>query len=70
MFLLSTILTLITNCNYHAAAKAIDVLNFTPLNGKIIRIMYSIRDPSARKSGAANVFIKVPFADSQTLFFL
>ncbi|KAH1109687.1 hypothetical protein AAZX31_04G040100 [Glycine max] len=44
--------------NAHDAAKAIDVLNFTPLNGKIIRIMYSIRDPSARKSGAANVFIK------------
>ncbi|KHN22334.1 Polyadenylate-binding protein 2 [Glycine soja] len=44
--------------NARDAAKAIDVLNFTPLNGKTIRIMYSIRDPSARKSGAANVFIK------------
>ncbi|KAG5044948.1 hypothetical protein AAZX31_06G039000 [Glycine max] len=44
--------------NARDAAKAMDVLNFTPLNGKTIRIMYSIRDPSARKSGAANVFIK------------
>ena len=41
------------------AAKALDVVNFTPLNGKPIRIMYSNRDPSTRKSGAANIFIKV-----------
>lgn len=41
------------------AARAIDVLNFTPLNNKPIRIMYSHRDPSIRKSGAGNIFIKV-----------
>ncbi|XP_057429038.1 polyadenylate-binding protein 8-like isoform X2 [Lotus japonicus] len=40
------------------AATALDVLNFTPLNGKPIRIMYSHRDPSVRKSGAANIFVK------------
>ncbi|KAL2939363.1 Polyadenylate-binding protein 2 [Bienertia sinuspersici] len=40
------------------AARAIDVLNFTPLNNKPIRIMYSHRDPSIRKSGAGNIFIK------------
>ncbi|KAK7352431.1 hypothetical protein VNO80_17853 [Phaseolus coccineus] len=40
------------------AAKALDVLNFTPLNGKAIRVMYSIRDPSVRNSGTANVYIK------------
>lgn len=33
-------------------------MNFTPLNGKPIRIMFSQRDPSIRKSGYANVFIK------------
>ncbi|CAI8599271.1 unnamed protein product [Vicia faba] len=44
--------------NPHDAAKAMDVLNFTPLNNKPIRIMYSHRDPSVRKSGAANIFIK------------
>ena len=41
------------------AARALDVLNFTPLNNKPIRIMYSHRDPSIRKSGMANIFIKV-----------
>ncbi|CAI9753476.1 unnamed protein product [Fraxinus pennsylvanica] len=40
------------------AARAIEVLNFTPLNNKSIRIMYSHRDPSIRKSGTANIFIK------------
>ncbi|KAK8919015.1 Polyadenylate-binding protein 2 [Platanthera zijinensis] len=40
------------------AARALDMLNFTPLNNKPIRIMYSNRDPSARKSGTANIFIK------------
>ncbi|CAL0333358.1 unnamed protein product [Lupinus luteus] len=40
------------------AANAMQLLNFTPLNGKPIRIMYSRRDPSVRKSGYANLFIK------------
>ncbi|OIW12575.1 hypothetical protein TanjilG_04739 [Lupinus angustifolius] len=42
----------------HDAANAMELLNFTPLNGKPIRIMFSQRDPSIRKSGYANVFIK------------
>lgn len=46
-------------CLESSAARALDVLNFTPLNNKSIRIMYSHRDPSIRKSGTANIFIKV-----------
>ena len=44
--------------NTQDAARVLDALNFTPLNGKPIRIMYSYRDPSIRKSGAGNIFIK------------
>ncbi|XP_057732174.1 polyadenylate-binding protein 5-like [Arachis stenosperma] len=44
--------------SYEHAANAMELLNFTHLNGKPIRIMFSQRDPSIRKSGFANVFIK------------
>ncbi|KAM7263607.1 hypothetical protein ACFE04_001290 [Oxalis oulophora] len=47
--------------NYNSpidAARALEVLNFTPINGKAIRLMYSHRDPTMRKSGAGNIFIK------------
>ncbi|CAH9100345.1 unnamed protein product [Cuscuta europaea] len=44
--------------NPQDADRAMKVLNFTPLNGKPIRIMYSHRDPTSRKSGAGNIFIK------------
>ena len=33
-------------------------MNYTPLNGKPIRIMFSHRDPTIRKTGFANVFVK------------
>ena len=48
------------NCTwYSAATRALELLNFTAVNGKPIRIMFSHRDPSIRKSGTANIFIKV-----------
>ncbi|KAG2663618.1 hypothetical protein I3843_16G042300 [Carya illinoinensis] len=44
--------------NPQDAARALNILNFTPVNNKPIRVMYSQRDPSIRKSGTANIFIK------------
>ncbi|CAH2076921.1 unnamed protein product [Thlaspi arvense] len=41
-----------------AAARAIQELNYIPLYGKPIRVLYSHRDPSVRRSGAGNIFIK------------
>ena len=40
------------------AGRSLELLNHSTLNGSIIRIAYSQRDPSVRKSGAGNVFIK------------
>ncbi|CAN1352615.1 Polyadenylate-binding protein 2 [Linum perenne] len=42
----------------HDAAKALDLLNFTPINGRPIRVMYSNPDASVRRSGAGNIFVK------------
>lgn len=44
--------------SHQDAVNAMEHLNFTPVNGKPIRIMISNRDPSIRKSGYGNVFIK------------
>jgi len=41
-----------------AAERALDALNYTEVNGKPIRIMWSHRDPAFRKSGVGNIFIK------------
>uniref|UniRef100_A0A4W2HME0 RRM domain-containing protein n=1 Tax=Bos indicus x Bos taurus TaxID=30522 RepID=A0A4W2HME0_BOBOX len=40
------------------AERALDTMNFYVIKGKPIRIMWSQRDPSLRKSGVGNVFIK------------
>lgn len=40
------------------AERALDTMNFDVLKGRPMRIMWSQRDPSLRKSGVGNVFIK------------
>lgn len=44
--------------SYFLAERALDTMNFDLLKGRPIRIMWSQRDPSLRKSGVGNVFIK------------
>ncbi|CAN1120640.1 Polyadenylate-binding protein 8 [Linum perenne] len=42
----------------HDAANALEFLNFTLIHGRPVRVMYSNHDPSVRKSGVENIFIK------------
>jgi polyadenylate-binding protein len=47
--------------NFHSvedAERALEQMNYVPIRGQQVRIMWSQRDPSSRKSGAGNVFIK------------
>uniref|UniRef100_A0A1J3HG04 Polyadenylate-binding protein n=1 Tax=Noccaea caerulescens TaxID=107243 RepID=A0A1J3HG04_NOCCA len=44
--------------NSDDAEKALKQLNFSSLNGKMIRVNYSSRDSSARRSGIGNLFVK------------
>jgi polyadenylate-binding protein len=47
--------------NFHTsvdAERALDTMNFKDIRGKACRIMWSQRDPSIRKSGLGNVFVK------------
>jgi polyadenylate-binding protein len=47
--------------NFHQigdAERALDTMNYTMIKGKPCRIMWSQRDPSLRRSGVGNIFVK------------
>jgi len=47
--------------NFHSvqdAERTLDTLNYSSIKGRSCRIMWSQRDPSLRKSGAGNIYVK------------
>lgn len=56
--------------NVQDAERALDTMNFTDIKTKPCRIMWSQRDPSLRKSGVGNVFVRslAPSVDNKGLY--
>lgn len=56
--------------NVQDAERALDTMNFTEISGKPCRIMWSQRDPSLRKTGLGNVFVRnlAPSVDNKGLY--
>ena len=56
--------------NVQDAERALDTMNFTDIKSLPCSIMWSQRDPSLRKSGVGNVFVKnlAPTVDNKGLF--
>lgn len=56
--------------NVQDAERALDTMNFAEINNKPCRIMWSQRDPSLRKTGLGNVFVRnlAPKVDNKGLY--
>lgn len=59
----------VTSLDAHAAEKAIELLSYTPVKGRPMRVMWADRNADARKTGVGNIFVKGlnPDIDSRTL---
>ena len=47
--------------NFHSvsdAERVLDTLNYSRIKGRSCRTMWSQRDPSLRKTGAGNIYVK------------
>lgn len=56
--------------NVQDAERALDTMNFTDIKNRPCRIMWSQRDPSLRKSGVGNVYVRnlAPSVDNKGLY--